>query len=112
MKTYVVYILRCSDGSFYTGITGNFDNRWTQHRQGHYRECYTYWRRPLTIVYHLSSNDIIQAILFEKKLKGWTRAKKIALINDDFDTIQVLAECRNFTHSRYKPDADLEKNNL
>lgn len=54
------------------------------------------------MVYHLEFWDVIQAILFEKQIKGWTKAKKIALINDDFDTIQFLAECRNFTHSKYK----------
>lgn len=103
MKTYFVYILKCSDHSFYTGITGNFDKRWIQHIQGHFKDCYTYTRRPLTLEYHLEFDDVIQAILFEKKIKGWSRAKKIALINDDFETIQILAECRNFTHSKYKP---------
>lgn len=102
MKSYYVYILKCSDNSFYTGITSKFDQRWTQHQEGHFKDCYTFKRRPLQLEYHLEFWDVIQAILFEKQVKGWTRAKKQALINDDFDTIQVLAECRNFTHSKYK----------
>ncbi len=103
MKTYYVYILRCSDNSFYTGITGNFEQRWAQHQEGFFKNCYTYKRRPLIVEYHMEFNDVIQAILFEKKVKGWTRAKKQALINNDFETIQLLAECRNFTHAAYKP---------
>jgi putative endonuclease len=104
MKSYIVYILCCSDGSYYTGITGNFDNRWTQHQEGYFKSCYTYSRRPLKVKYYLEFEDVIQAILFEKRIKGWSRAKKTALINDDFDTIQLLAECRNASHFKYKPD--------
>lgn len=103
MKSYVVYILKCSDDSFYTGITGNFEQRFLQHQQGYFKNCYTFNRRPLKLEYNLEFNDVIQAILFEKRLKGWCRAKKLALIKDDFDTIQILAECRNFTHFKYKP---------
>ena len=70
MKAYVVYILRCSDDAFYTGITGNFDFRMVQHQQGYVRECYTYQRRPLVMEYRLVFRDVIQAILLEKKIKG------------------------------------------
>jgi putative endonuclease len=103
MKTYVVYILECSDDSFYTGITGNFDKRIMQHETGYFKQCYTFKKRPLAIKYYVAFTDVIQAILFEKKLKGWTRAKKIALIQNDFDNLQILAECRNFTHFKFKP---------
>ena len=106
MNTYHIYILKCADNSLYTGITGNFDQRWTQHQQGYFRTCYTFKRRPLKLEYYLEFNDVILAILFEKQVKGWTRVKKIALINDDFDKIQLLAECRNYTHSKYKPDGN------
>jgi len=102
MKSYFVYILKCSDNSFYTGITSKLKKRWVQHQEGHFKDCYTFKRRPLQLVYYVKFWDVIQAILFEKKIKGWTRAKKSALINDDFDTIKLLAECRNFTHSKFK----------
>lgn len=49
-------------------------------------------------------NDVIQAIYFEKRIKKWTRSKKKALIEGDFDTLQILAECRNATHYKYGPD--------
>ena len=47
-------------------------------------------------------NDVLQAIYFEKKIKGWTRAKKQALINGNFDMLQMLSERRNATHYKYK----------
>lgn len=102
MKTYHVYILKCYDNSFYTGITGNFEQRWTQHQNGSFKNCYTFQRRPLSLVYFLEFDDVIQAIRFEKQLKGWSRAKKLALINGNFDRLQLLSECRNFTHFKYK----------
>ncbi|WP_282159850.1 GIY-YIG nuclease family protein [Ulvibacterium marinum] len=104
MKTYHVYILKCSDNSFYTGITGNFEQRWIQHQVGYFKDCYTFQRRPLSLVYFLEFNDVIQAIRFEKQLKGWSKAKKLALITGNFDRLQLLSECRNFTHFKYKPE--------
>ena len=102
MNNYYVYILKCSDCSFYTGITNNLEKRYGEHKYGLDKECYTFSRRPVKLVFNQEFNDVIQAIYFEKKIKGWTRAKKEALINDDFDMLQILAECRNATHSKYK----------
>ena len=101
MYFYYVYILKCSDYSYYTGITNNLDKRIDEHLHGKKRNCYTYKRRPLILKYYQTFNDVLQAIYFEKKIKGWTRAKKEALINGDFDMLQILAECRNATHYKY-----------
>jgi len=105
MKLYYVYILQCSDGSYYTGITENLELRYEQHRQGK-RGSYTYKRRPVVLVFQQEFMDVLQAIFFEKKIKGWTRAKKKALIEGDFDMLQILAECRNATHFKYKPEEE------
>jgi putative endonuclease len=51
-------------------------------------------------------NDVEQAIYFEKKIKKWSSAKKRALANQAYDMLQVLSECRNMTHSKYKPSAN------
>ena len=102
MFSYYVYILKCSDDSYYTGITNDIENRLTQHNQGYNKDSYTFRRRPLTLEFCQEFKDVLQAIYFEKKLKGWTRAKKEALINDDWDMIQLLSECRNATHYKYK----------
>ena len=103
MYIYYVYILSCSDNSFYTGITHNLNLRLKQHQDGVNKSAYTYKRRPITLVFYQEFNHVLQAIYFEKKIKGWSRAKKQALINKEWDMIQILAECRNATHYKYKP---------
>jgi putative endonuclease len=69
MYFYDVYILKCSDNSYYTGITNNLDKRFKEHVFGKYRDCYTFKRRPLEIKFQESFNDVLQAIYFEKKIK-------------------------------------------
>ena len=102
MYTYYVYILKCADDSFYTGITNNIELRLQQHQSGLDKDSYTYQRRPVEVKFQQKFNDVLEAISFEKKIKGWTRAKKIALIKGDFNKLQILAECRNATHYKYK----------
>jgi len=104
MKTYYVYILKCSDGLTYTGITNNIERRFNEHQKGLNKNCFTYKRRPLELIFHQVFNDVEQAIYFEKKIKKWSGKKKLALANDDFDMIKILAECRNAAHSKYNPD--------
>ncbi len=101
MYFYYVYILKCSDDSYYTGITSNLDKRINEHKLGKYKNCYTYKRRPIEVKFYETFNDVLQAIYFEKKIKKWTRAKKEALINRNFNMLQILAECRNATHYKY-----------
>ncbi len=102
MYSYYVYILKCSDNSYYTGITNNLERRFNQHQSGTKKDTYTYKRRPLSLEFYQEFNDVLQAIYFEKKIKGWTRAKKKALIEGDFDMLIILSECRNATHYKNK----------
>ena len=101
MFSYYVYILKCSDKSYYTGITNNIGKRLNEHKFGKNRDCYTLKRRPLELKFQQIFNDVLLAIYFEKKIKKWTRSKKEALINGDFDMLQILAECRNASHFKY-----------
>ena len=103
MKTYYVYILECSDGLTYTGVTNNLSRRFEEHQNGLNKNCFTSKRRPLKLIFHQDFNDIEQAIYFEKKIKNWSAKKKLALANEEFDMLQILAECRNATHSKYNP---------
>ncbi len=103
MKFYYVYILRCKDNSLYVGITNDVDRRVDEHNDGKLPNAYTYKRRPVHLEYVQDFTEPNQAIAFEKKLKKWSKAKKEALIKGDFDMIETLAECRNATHSNYKP---------
>ena len=102
MYFYYVYILKCSDNSYYTGITNNLEKRHKEHQLGKFKDCYTFKLRPLELVFNQEFNDVLQAIYFEKKIKKWTRLKKEALINNDYDMLQILSECRNATHYKYK----------
>jgi putative endonuclease len=101
MYRYYVYILECSDSSYYTGITNNIERRLFEHENGFNNFCYTYKRRPVELQFHQEFNDVLQAIYFEKKIKGWSRAKKKALIEGNWDMLQILSECRNATHYKY-----------
>ena len=92
MKQYFVYILRCSDGSYYTGVTNNIDRRMYEHENGLDPKPYTFKRRPLTLVFQESYNDINQAIAFEKQIKGWKRSKKEAIINGDWHLLPELSK--------------------
>ncbi len=86
-----VYILECSDHSFYTGVTNDIDRRFEEHQSGENKEAYTYSRRPVKLVYSEFFIDPTDAINFEKQIKGWTRKKKIALINGDFKALVRLS---------------------
>ena len=106
MKFYYVYLLRCSDKSIYTGITSNLEKRVLEHSEGKHPKSYTYSRRPLELVYFQEFTCPDHAIEFEKKIKKWSRLKKEALIQENFNKIQIYSECRNATHSKYKPHCD------
>ena len=98
MKTYHVYILLCSDGSYYTGVTNDLDVWLMQHEQGTDPKAYTYKRRLLKLVFNEVFNDIDQAIAFEKQVKGWRREKKEAVIKGDWEKLPELS--KNYTPDR------------
>ncbi|MEW7277970.1 GIY-YIG nuclease family protein [Aquimarina sp. 2201CG1-2-11] len=104
MKLYYVYILQCSDDLTYTGVTNNVSRRFEEHQKGLNKNCFTYKRRPVELIFSQEFTNIKQAIYFEKKIKKWSAKKKIALSNNQFDLLQILSECRNATHSKYKPN--------
>ncbi|HET9030529.1 MAG TPA: GIY-YIG nuclease family protein [Candidatus Aquilonibacter sp.] len=87
MKRYYVYMLKCSDGSFYVGVTSAIEVRIAQHQTGWNPRCYTHERRPVKLVHVSEFIDVHQAIAWEKQLKGWSRKKKIALMMGDFEKI-------------------------
>jgi putative endonuclease len=90
-----VYILLCADNSFYTGVTNNLEARLEQHYSGINKNCYTFTRRPLQLVFYEIFPSAESAIAFEKKVKGWSRAKKIAIIEGRWLDLKKLSECKN-----------------
>ena len=91
MKRSWVYIIECSDGSYYTGCTTNIETRIAQHNLG-VIDGYTAKRRPVKLLWSQEFGDIRYAIEAERMLKKWTRAKKEALMKEDFDLLKRLAK--------------------
>jgi len=101
MNEYYVYILKCANDSYYTGVTNNLERRFKEHETGVDTSSYTYSRRPFKVHYVAVFQDVNEAIAFEKQVKGWSRKKKEALAEHDTDALKRLSECRNKTHSHY-----------
>ncbi|MDF1612183.1 GIY-YIG nuclease family protein [Stygiobacter electus] len=97
MKSYYVYILKCSDGSYYTGVTSNLEKRIQEHKFG-ILEGYTSTRLPVELVYSNEFHDVNEAIRSEKQIKGWSRAKKEALIKGDFELLKSLSKNKKAGH--------------
>jgi putative endonuclease len=87
------YILRCADGSYYTGTSrsDDLDTRLSQYNAGLFGG-YTAKRRPVTLAYSAQFDHITDAIVYERQVKGWSRAKKEALIRGDFELLQRLSK--------------------
>ncbi len=87
-----VYILKCADETFYTGVTNNLEKRLGDHQSGKNTDSYTFSRRPVVLMYFTGFQDPESAIRFEKRIKRWSRSKKIALINGDFNLLPNLSK--------------------
>jgi putative endonuclease len=86
-----VYMLRCSDGSYYTGLTKQeVEARVWEHNEGIY-DGYTSKRRPVELVFTETYDRIIDAIARERQIKRWSRAKKEALIALAYERLPELA---------------------
>jgi predicted GIY-YIG superfamily endonuclease len=103
---YLVYILECSDGSYYTGSTDDINKRLWQHQEGVEPSSYTYSRRPIKLVWTSEETQhYYGALRWERQIKSWSRAKKQALIRGDFDGIHgiVKAERTKREQNEEKP---------
>ncbi len=87
-----IYILLCSDGSYYTGVTRrSVEERVSEHAQG-LMPGYTFTRRPVKLVFSEHYERIVDAIAAERRIKGWSRAKKEAYMRGAFSTLVALAK--------------------
>jgi len=87
------YILRCGDDSYYVGSTRNLEHRMWQHSTGAGSK-YTAARMPVTLVFAQEFDNIGDAYLFEKRVQGWSRAKREALIRGEFESLPELSKSR------------------
>lgn len=103
MKLYYVYILECADETFYTGFTSNLEKRLAEHYRGYDKDAYTFKRRPVVLKWMEQFTDPNHAIAVEKQIKGWSRAKKQALINEEWEDLVKLSR------NRYKKESAQER---
>ena len=98
MKTFYVYIVKCRDESFYTGITNDIERRLKEHNEEIAPNSYTYSRRPVKLMFVETFIDFQIAEQWEKKIKGWSRRKKQALIDKNWNKLKEYSACQNKTH--------------
>jgi len=94
-ESFSVYIFRCSDNSLYVGIARDVAQRVVDHNNGRGAQ-WTSRRLPVELVYHESHNTELAAVQRERQLKGWSHAKKLALIEGDVAKLKSLAKRRVF----------------
>ena len=87
---FYTYMLHCADRSFYVGHTDDLQTRVAQH-EARGVASYTQIRRPVKLVWSQDFSTRIEAIEAERQIKGWSPAKKLALIREDWDLISILA---------------------
>lgn len=98
MKGYM-YILKCSNGNYYTGSTNNLDFRLKQHQAGE-GSNYTKKHLPVDLVYYEEYQRIDEAFIREKQVQCWSRKKKEALINGTLESLPVLS--KNYSQNKQK----------
>ena len=87
-----LYILRCADGSYYTGLTRRtVEERVSEHAQGLVEGCYTAGRLPVELVFNEYYPRVDEAVAAERRVKGWSRVKKEAYMRGDFAALTALA---------------------
>ncbi len=90
-----VYILQCSDKSYYTGQTDNLEKRRTQHQDKMIPGCYTSTRLPIQLKFSQEFMSREEALSAERQIKGWSRRKKEALINGDWQALSDYSKRKN-----------------
>ncbi|MFH2104331.1 MAG: GIY-YIG nuclease family protein [Chloroflexota bacterium] len=102
MSVYV-YIVLCADGSYYTGSTKDLDRRLHAHNAGLDPTAYTYRRRPVKMVWYEEVSSLDEALSHEHQIKGWSRAKKEALIRGDIIGIHEIVRAERKRREIRKP---------
>ena len=99
---YAIYILQCSDGTYYTGMTKELDARVQEHQTGAHPDAYTFSRRPVQLVWSEVVDSYQEAFRWEHQIKGWSRAKKEALIRGDIDGIHEIVKAERKRREKSK----------
>ena len=89
-----VYILKCNDGSYYTGHTDNLEYRIAMHQDGRI-DGYTASRQPVVLVFSAQFGTRLEALAMEQRIKGWSRKKKEAMMLGDWQEVSRLARSKS-----------------
>jgi len=100
---YYVYILKCSDDSYYTGSTNDICRRLLEHQEGVSPFAYTFTSRPVELVWSEEVTTYHEVLTHERQIKGWSRAKKEALIRGDFERINVIVKTERKRRDKKQP---------
>lgn len=113
--SFWVYILRCSDGSYYTGHTDALENRIAEHQSGAVPSCHTHSRRPLKLAFSHEFSSREEALDAERRIKAWRREKKEGLLSGRFDLLSALARTarrRNSSEEAVHPATRSERTDV
>jgi predicted GIY-YIG superfamily endonuclease len=99
---FFVHLLRCSDGSFYTGFCHDLEGRLAAHRNGT-ASTWTARRRPVELVHFETFPTLTDAVARERQVKSWSHAKKDALVRGDRDLLRSLSKRRTETSLARRP---------
>ena len=107
---YAIYILKCSDGTYYTGLAKDLDHRLWEHQTGFHPDSYTFRRRPVKLVWSVITEDYQEAFQWEHRIKGWSRTKKEALIRGDIDGLHEIVKNERKWREQLKGTHRAERN--
>ena len=107
--SYAIYILKCFDGSYYIGLTRDLDARVQEHQLGTHSDAYTFRRRPVELVWSEIVETYQEAFQWEHQIKGWSRAKKEALIRGDIDGIHEVVKTERKRREKTRPNIRAER---
>ena len=91
-KRMYLYIVRCTDGSLYTGVSSDIEKRIHRHNTGYYERCYTVNRRPVQLVFLAKFREFADAFYWEDRIKRWSHTKKEAFIRRDSEAMVKLTK--------------------
>jgi predicted GIY-YIG superfamily endonuclease len=106
---YAIYILKCADGSYYTGLTRELDARVQEHQTGTHPDAYTFHRRPIELVWSEIVDSYPEAFQWEHQIKGWSREKKEALIRGDIEGIHEIVKSERKKREKKKANLRVER---
>ncbi len=91
---FYVYMLLCSDDSIYVGHTDDLETRLSAHRTRRF-SGYTAKRLPIKLIFYEQFASREEAFAAERRIKGWSRAKKLALARGEWDSVVELSAIRS-----------------